>query len=103
LLEAEHSPPSSVEVKDTGTISPLSHTSSWRDAELIKHGVIFTLFLNVSPGNHVWLGILKHTDYSVFACVAELVVQTCNTFIGPIVRFFAFFFLPRIFHRPVFH
>jgi hypothetical protein len=32
LREAEHSPPSSVEVKNTGSISPLSHTSSWRDA-----------------------------------------------------------------------
>jgi hypothetical protein len=30
--EADHSPPSSAEVKKCGAIPPLSHTSSWRDA-----------------------------------------------------------------------
>jgi hypothetical protein len=30
-LEADHSPSSNTEVKYCGTISPLPHTSSWRD------------------------------------------------------------------------
>jgi hypothetical protein len=30
--EADHSPPSSVEVYNAGAMSPLSYTSSWRDA-----------------------------------------------------------------------
>jgi hypothetical protein len=30
--EADHSPPSSAEVKNDGAIPPLSHTSSWRGA-----------------------------------------------------------------------
>jgi hypothetical protein len=36
--EAEHSPPSIAEVKKNGAITPLSHTSSWRGADLIKQG-----------------------------------------------------------------
>jgi hypothetical protein len=32
--EADHSPPSSVEVKNGGAIPPLPHMSSWRGAEL---------------------------------------------------------------------
>jgi hypothetical protein len=30
--EADHPPPSSVEVKKVGVIPPLPHTSSWRSA-----------------------------------------------------------------------
>jgi hypothetical protein len=30
--EADHSPPSSAEVKNSGATHPLPHTSSWRDA-----------------------------------------------------------------------
>jgi hypothetical protein len=30
--EANHSPPSSAEIKNDGTIHPLPHTSSWRGA-----------------------------------------------------------------------
>jgi hypothetical protein len=30
--EADHSPPSNVDVKNGGTIPPLPHTSSWRGA-----------------------------------------------------------------------
>jgi hypothetical protein len=30
--EADHSPPSSAEVKNIGAIPPLPHTSSWRDS-----------------------------------------------------------------------
>jgi hypothetical protein len=31
-LEADHSPPSSADVKNSGAVSPLPHTSSWRGA-----------------------------------------------------------------------
>jgi hypothetical protein len=34
--EANHSPPSSVEIKNGGTVYPLPHMSSWRGASLIK-------------------------------------------------------------------
>jgi hypothetical protein len=30
-LEAEHSPPSSIEVKNNAAIPPLPHTSAWSD------------------------------------------------------------------------
>jgi hypothetical protein len=36
-LEADHSPPSSNEVKSGGAIPPHTLTSSWHDAQLIKH------------------------------------------------------------------
>jgi hypothetical protein len=42
--EADHSPPSNVEVKKGGAIPPLPHTSSWRDAYLIKHRYNFAFF-----------------------------------------------------------
>jgi hypothetical protein len=45
--EADHSPPSSAEVKNGGDILSLPHTSSWRSAELIKHRDNF--ILQVSP------------------------------------------------------
>jgi hypothetical protein len=35
--EADHSPPSSAEVKNCGAIPVLPHTSSWYSASLIKH------------------------------------------------------------------
>jgi hypothetical protein len=35
--KADHSAPSSAEVNNSGTISPLLHTPSWRYAQLIKH------------------------------------------------------------------
>jgi hypothetical protein len=38
--EADHSPPSSAKVENSGTILPLLQTPSWRDDQLIKHSVI---------------------------------------------------------------
>jgi hypothetical protein len=35
--EVDHSPPSIAETNNGGAIYPLSHTSSWRGAQLIKH------------------------------------------------------------------
>jgi hypothetical protein len=35
-LEADHSPPFSAEIKNSGTIPPLPHMSSWHNAQLIK-------------------------------------------------------------------
>jgi hypothetical protein len=35
--EADHSPPTSAEVKSGGAIPPLPHRSSWRGAEVVKH------------------------------------------------------------------
>jgi hypothetical protein len=40
--EADHSPPSSAQVKNDGATPPLPHTFSWRGAQLVKHRVIFT-------------------------------------------------------------
>jgi hypothetical protein len=48
--KADHSRPSSAEVKEGGVISPLSLTSSWRGVSLIKHRTNFTFILNV-PAN----------------------------------------------------
>jgi hypothetical protein len=42
--EANHSPPSSVDVKNGGAIPPPSDMSSWRGASLIKHRDNFTVF-----------------------------------------------------------
>jgi hypothetical protein len=42
--EADHSPPSSAEVKKGGAITPLLHTSS-RHSELIKHRDNFTFII----------------------------------------------------------
>jgi hypothetical protein len=40
--EADHSPPSSAEVKNDGAIPPFRHASSLRSAYLIKHIENFT-------------------------------------------------------------
>jgi hypothetical protein len=40
--EADHSPPSSADVKNGGATSPLPHTSSWHSAKLIKRREIVT-------------------------------------------------------------
>jgi hypothetical protein len=45
VCEADHSPSSSAEVKNGGTIPPLLHTSSWCGAYLIEHRDIFTFTL----------------------------------------------------------
>jgi hypothetical protein len=46
--EANHSPPSSVDVKNYVAIPPLPHVSSWCSASLIKHRDNFTLYLPLS-------------------------------------------------------
>jgi hypothetical protein len=43
--EADHLHPSSAEVKNEEAILPLPHTSSWHNAQLIKHGNQFTFIL----------------------------------------------------------
>jgi hypothetical protein len=43
--EAVHSPPPSAEVKNGGSTPPRLHTSSWRDAQLMKHRDTFISFL----------------------------------------------------------
>jgi hypothetical protein len=48
--EADHSPPSSAEVKNGIAIPPLPHASSWHTAKLIKHRDNFTLpFIMLFP------------------------------------------------------
>jgi hypothetical protein len=37
--EADQAPPTSADVKNTGAISSLPYTSSWRGAYLIKHNI----------------------------------------------------------------
>jgi hypothetical protein len=43
--EADHSPPTTADVKKNEFIYPLPHTSSWRSAQLVKHRDNFTLFV----------------------------------------------------------
>jgi hypothetical protein len=48
--EADHSPPTSAEVKKCGSIHLLSHTLSWRNAWLVKHRANFTFsFTSIIP------------------------------------------------------
>jgi hypothetical protein len=51
--EADHSPPSSAEVKNCGFILPLPHVSSWRGASLIKHRDNFTYYRFMNDGRAV--------------------------------------------------
>jgi hypothetical protein len=52
--EADHSPPSSVEIKNGEALPPLPHMSSWHSAQLIKgqdkftHTFIFTSYAEVA-------------------------------------------------------
>jgi hypothetical protein len=55
---ADHSPPSSAEVKKGGTIPPFPHMSSWHSAELIKHRDEFA-------------ELIKHRDEFTFFALAE--------------------------------
>jgi hypothetical protein len=41
--QADHSPTSSAEAKNAGTIPPLPHVSLWNGAELITYSANFTL------------------------------------------------------------
>jgi hypothetical protein len=43
--EADHPPPSSVQIRNDGVIPPLPYTSSWRVPYLIEHEDNFTLHL----------------------------------------------------------
>jgi hypothetical protein len=58
--EADHSPPSSAEVKNGGAIPPLPHIFSYLDAQLMNHKVNFTLFIIFgSKGPHSIPGVLS--------------------------------------------
>jgi hypothetical protein len=48
VCEVDHSPPTSAEVKKTW-IHLLSHTPSWRSAQLVKHRGKFTYFIVSDP------------------------------------------------------
>jgi hypothetical protein len=50
--EADHSPPSSAEIKNGGCTPPLPHSSSWRGAQLNKprDKLTFTLPTHMSAG-----------------------------------------------------
>jgi hypothetical protein len=50
-LEAYHSPPYSADVKNSGTVTPLPHTSSLRGTYLVKHKDSFTFKLSVTVTN----------------------------------------------------
>jgi hypothetical protein len=52
-IEADHSLPSSVDVKNDGVIFPHPHTCSWLCAELIKLRVRFTFTTLERPRNTV--------------------------------------------------
>jgi hypothetical protein len=43
--EADHSPPTSAELKEGGAIHLLPYKSSWHSAHLIKHKGNFTFFI----------------------------------------------------------
>jgi hypothetical protein len=47
--EADHSPPSSAEVKNGGSIPPLPHTSSWRGASLLIPGITLSVTYMLLP------------------------------------------------------
>jgi hypothetical protein len=62
--EADHSPSSSVEIKNDGAITPLLHTSSWHGAQSNNHADNFTLrvpksFLRISI--HFFCSFRKHS------------------------------------------
>jgi hypothetical protein len=47
VCEADHSPPSSAEVRNGGAIPLLPHTYPWHGAEAIKNGDNFPFFLYI--------------------------------------------------------
>jgi hypothetical protein len=67
--EADHSSPSSAEVKNGGTIPPLPHTSSWRGASLMKPWDHFTFSMLSTLVNIVLRGALRdiHGTHSRFS------------------------------------
>jgi hypothetical protein len=52
--EADHLPPTRVEVKQHGSIHPLPHTSSWSSAKLVKHRDNFAFTLVYKRRNLVF-------------------------------------------------
>jgi hypothetical protein len=58
--EADHSPPSSAEVKCGGTVPPLPHTASFRSAWLIKHRDNFT-FMVLQPCRRFCSSVVIHS------------------------------------------
>jgi hypothetical protein len=64
--EADHSPPTSAEVKKMWIYTSTPHTSSWRSAYLVKHGDSFAFYfassLNFTLGSHmIGLGFVSDT------------------------------------------
>jgi hypothetical protein len=56
--KADHSPPSSAEVKNGGAIPPLPHMSSWHSVWLIKHRDNFTFYIR-RAGSEAWNTIIN--------------------------------------------
>jgi hypothetical protein len=61
--QADHSPPSSAEVKKGAAIPPLPHMPSWHTAYLIKHRDSFTLPL---PRKKFCLKLEAHKIYKYY-------------------------------------
>jgi hypothetical protein len=75
--EADHSPPSGAEVKNGWTIPPLTHTSSWRGAYLIKHRDNFTFTLwtmkySTTVQYVVWVLLSDYKTLGLIRCVTIL-------------------------------
>jgi hypothetical protein len=59
--EADHSNPSSAEVKNGGVILSFRHTFSWRGAEFIKHRDSITyVIISVEYPPHISIFIVNH-------------------------------------------
>jgi hypothetical protein len=51
-LKADHAPPPDAEVKNGGSVPPISHTSSWLGVQLNKPGNKFTFYSFISLSTH---------------------------------------------------
>jgi hypothetical protein len=51
--EADHSPPSSAEAKNSAAISPIPNTPSWRFPYLIKHRDSFTFLASIDTSGEM--------------------------------------------------
>jgi hypothetical protein len=85
--EADHSPPTSTEVKRTRIYTSTCYTSSWRSAKLVKHRDNFTfdfyLYLYVYKIRNVCLKRNMISSYCCYRCVYRCGLKSYIAFIVP--------------------